>query len=91
MSDERFKENSELLTLARSGDEGALEALIENNLIEGDMSDYGIYIKRVNGILADYNIDGSWWGVEKNGEMCMTGASAIEIANGEHYELVYSK
>lgn len=32
MSDERFKENSELLTLARSGDEGALEALIENNL-----------------------------------------------------------
>ena len=67
------------------------DALIENNLVEGDMGDYGIYIKRVNGILADYNIDGSWWGVEKNGEICMNGASAIEIANGEHYELVYSK
>ena len=32
MSDERFRENSELLTLARSGDKNALEMLIENNL-----------------------------------------------------------
>ena len=32
MSDERFSSNSELLTLAREGDENALEALIENNL-----------------------------------------------------------
>ena len=67
------------------------DALIENNLVEGDMDQYGLYIKRVNGILADYNIDGSWWGLEKNGEMCMTSASGIEIATGEHYELVYSK
>ncbi len=32
MSDERFSSNSELLTLAREGDENALETLIENNL-----------------------------------------------------------
>lgn len=31
MPDERFSSNTELLTLARGGDESALEALIENN------------------------------------------------------------
>ena len=67
------------------------DALVENNLVEGDMDQYGLYIKRVNGILADYSIDGSWWGVEQNGETCMSGASDIQISNGEHYELVYSK
>ena len=67
------------------------DALIENNLVEGDMSTFGLYIKRVNGILADYNINESWWSVEKNGEACMTGASDITISDGEHYELVYSK
>ncbi len=32
MSDERFSKNAELLTLARDGDENALNSLIENNL-----------------------------------------------------------
>ncbi len=67
------------------------DALVENNLVEGNVDQYGLYIKKVNGILADYNIDGSWWGVEKNGEMLMTGVSSTEIADGENYELVYSK
>ena len=71
--------------------ENLADAMIENNLVEGDLSQYGLYVKRVNGILADYDIDASWWGVEINGETASTGASGVSIENGGHYEFVYSK
>lgn len=67
------------------------EALLENGLIEGEEGAYGLYVKKVNGIRADYELDGAYWGLYKNGEMCMTGVDSTEIADGEHYEFVYSK
>ncbi len=67
------------------------EALLENNLIEGEDSQYGLYIKKVNGILADYDRDGSYWGFYQNGEYMMTGVDFTPISGGEHFELVYEK
>ena len=52
---------------------------------------YGIYIKKVNGIRADYNLDGAYWNLTKNGEYLMTGADMTPIADGEHYEFTYTK
>jgi hypothetical protein len=67
------------------------DALVEHNLIDGEMGAYGLYIKKVNGITADYDINKCYWGVNKNGEGLMTGIDGVEFANGEHYELVYIK
>lgn len=67
------------------------EALLAHDLIAGDQGEFGIYIKVVNGITADYDIDASYWGFYKNGEMMMTGVDGTAIADGEHYELVYTK
>ena len=64
------------------------EALFDENLIEGDNGAYGLYVKKVNGIIADYDVDKTYWGFYKNGEMMMTGVSAAEFADGESYELV---
>ena len=64
------------------------DALLENKLVEGDESEFGLYIKKVNGIIADYDVDKTYWGFYKNGEMMMTGVSAVEFADGESYELV---
>ena len=64
------------------------DALLEHNLIEGEKSEFGLYIKKVNGIVADYDIDKTYWGFYKNGEMMMVGVSTAEFADGEHYELV---
>ena len=64
------------------------DALLENKLVEGDESEFGLYIKKVNGIVADYDVDKTYWGFYKNGEMMMTGVSAVEFADGESYELV---
>lgn len=66
-------------------------ALTENKLVEGDQSEYGLYIKVVNGIKADYDTDKAYWAISKDGEMTPTGADSTKIADGEHYELTYTK
>ena len=66
-------------------------ALAEQHLIAGEQSEYGLYVKVVNGITADYDKDGHYWALSKNGEALMTGVDTTEIKDGEHYELVYAK
>ena len=67
------------------------DALIEHGLIEGEEGQYGLYIKKVNGITADFDVDQSYWAFYKNGETMMSGVDGTEIKDGEHYELVYTK
>lgn len=67
------------------------EALSEHNLIEGEEGTYGLYVKKVNGITADYDVNQCYWGFNKNGEGMMTGVDGAEFQDGEHYELVYTK
>ncbi|MBQ1206088.1 MAG: DUF4430 domain-containing protein [Clostridia bacterium] len=67
------------------------EALVENKLIEGDQGAYGIYIKKVNGITADYDIDQSYWAFYINGEMAMTGVDSTDIDENAIYRLEYTK
>ena len=67
------------------------EAMQEHGLLEGEEGQYGLYVKKVNGILADYDVDQTYWSFTKNGEMMMVGVSGAEIADGESYELVRTK
>lgn len=67
------------------------EALIEHSLIAGDEGEYGLYIKVVNGIKADYDTDKAYWAFNKNGEYMMSGVDTTNFADGEQYELVYTK
>ncbi len=67
------------------------DALLTLGLISGEPGDYGMYIKQVNGITADYDVDRSYWGFYKLGEYMMTGVDATVIADGDCYELVYTK
>lgn len=67
------------------------EALVENKLVEGDQGAYGLYIKKVNGITADYDIDQSYWAFYINGEMAMTGVDSTDIDENAIYRLEYTK
>ena len=67
------------------------EALLEHDLIAGDMGDYGMYIKRVNGILADYDVDGTYWAFYINGEYAMTGVDSTAIDPDAEYKLERTK
>lgn len=67
------------------------EALIEHGLIEGENGAFGLYVKLVNGIEADYDKDKTYWSLYKNGEYMLTGVDTTPISDGEHYELVKEK
>ena len=61
------------------------EALVALNLIAGEDSDFGLYVKTVNGVTADYDTDGSYWAFYIDGEYAMTGVDATEITEGSTY------
>ena len=66
-------------------------ALVESGIVEDNQDQYGLYILVVDGVTADYSVDASYWALSKDGEMLMTGASQTPIADGDHFELVYTK
>ena len=66
-------------------------ALIEHDLIAGDEGAYGLYVKVVNGMTADYDIDQSYWAFYINGDIAMTGVDGTDITEGTAYQLVYTK
>lgn len=61
------------------------EALLELGLIAGDESEYGLYVKTVNGITADYDKDGVYWAFYVNGEYAQTGVDSTTITEGDSY------
>ncbi len=67
------------------------EALLAHSLVEGENSTYGLYVKRVNGILADFDMGGAYWELCLNGEPTMYGVDGAAISGEEHYELIYTK
>ena len=66
-------------------------ALVELGLIAGEDSQYGLYIKTVNGITLDYEQDGMYWGFYIDGQYAVTAAEMTEIASGSSYELKADK
>ena len=62
-------------------------ALLEHKLIEGKD---GLYTK-VNGMVADYGVDQSYWAFYVDGEMAMVGMDDSPITEGAVYSLVYTK
>lgn len=61
------------------------EALLELGLIAGDDSDYGLYVKTVNGLTLDFDKDGKYWAFYENGEYAQTGVDATAITAGASY------
>lgn len=66
------------------------QALEGAGLISGDEGPYGMYVKVVDGITADYNVDGSYWSLTKDGVLCL-GVDSTKIADGDHFEFTYTK
>jgi len=67
------------------------EALLELNLIAGDTSEFGLYVKTVNGITADYDVDQTYWAFYVNGEYATAGADSTAIEAGATYSFKVEK
>ena len=62
------------------------EALLECDLISGEMGDYGLYVKTVNGCTLDFNTDGMYWAFYINGQYAASGVDSTKIVAGDSYE-----
>ena len=62
---------------------GALE---QENLIAGEDSGTGLFVKTVHGITADDSKQ-EWWCFTKNGESLMTGVDTTPIADGDAFTI----
>ena len=66
-------------------------ALIKLGLIEGEEGPYGLYVKKVIGIAAIYEEDGSYWAFYEDGEYGMTGVDQTNIDPAVAYSFVQTK
>lgn len=61
------------------------DALEELGLIEGEDSEYGLYVKTVDGITVDYDTDGKYWAFYVDGEYAQSGVDSTEVTAGSEY------
>ena len=61
--------------------------LIQEGLVQGEESTYGLFITTVDGETAEGN---QWWCITQDGQMVETGADTTPIADGDHFELTMS-
>ena len=66
-------------------------ALLANGLIEGEDGPFGLYVKRVCGVLADYDVDQTYWALYADGESAMVGVDALGCADVKSVEFRVSK
>lgn len=67
------------------------EALVDMGLVVGEAGAYGLYVKVVNGIVADYDADGTYWAFYINGEYAMTGVDQTSIEPDTLYQFKVEK
>lgn len=67
------------------------DELISLGLVEGYEGAYGLYMERVNNILADYNTDKTYWALYIDGSYALTGIDTTPIESGKVYKLSREK
>ena len=72
-------EGNETTHTIKTGAATVGEALIEEGLIDGHTTDYGLYVDEVNGITLDWEKDGKYWTFYINGEY------ATDVEDGAVY------
>lgn len=69
--------------------ENLAEALTKEGLISESAQSPGLY-DTVDGELADWNDNESWWCISKNGESLSVGMQETPVEDGAHYEAVFT-
>lgn len=67
---------------------GALEQV--EGLIAGSESEYGLFVTEVDGEIADYNTDGSFWGFYLGEAFCEYGVDTMPINDQDHFYITYT-
>ena len=68
---------------------GAMEEA-DGLTFEGEEGVYGLSISAINGVRADYTLDGAYWGFFVNDEYCNYGVSQQPVEDGDAFSIVYT-
>ena len=60
-------------------------ALLDEKLISGNQSDYGLYVTTVGGVTADESKQ-QWWCLYVGDEMAMYGVDQLPVEDGKSYK-----
>ena len=66
-------------------------ALLKEELIAGEDSQYGLYVKTVDGETLDFDKDGLYWAFYVDGEYAVSGIDTTEITADANYTLKAQK
>jgi len=58
---------------------------------EGSEGPYGLMISSVNGEIADYNVNGAYWGFFVNDQYCNYGIDEQPVEDGDAFVIAYTK
>jgi len=84
-------DNGDLTVFEVHTDESTVgAALLAVGLVDGGMSDFGLFVTAVNGLVADFDANQAWWAFYIDGEMAMVGADGADIEEGVVYAFVYT-
>lgn len=61
------------------------DALVEEGIISGEGSQYGLYVTTVDGEYHKWEDDGKYWALYIGDTSSPTGASSVEIEDGASY------
>lgn len=64
--------------------------LLAEGLIEGEAGPYGLYIKKVDGEVADYDQSKAYWSLFIGNEYATQGVDLTPLTHGGVYGLVYT-
>ena len=67
------------------------EALLDEGLIAGEDGQYGLYVTQVNGIVADYNVDQTYWAFYVDGTYASSGVDTTDVVDGSTYSFKVEK
>ena len=67
------------------------DALVDVELVEGTVGEYGLMVESVDGKTLDYNKDGMYWAFLIDGEYATTGVDSTDVVEGTAYAFEASK
>ena len=84
-------EGKESIFEVRTDRETVGEALLDTGILAGEAGDFGLYVKSVNGITADYEVNGTYWAFYINGQYAVSGVDTTDVEAGVTYSMKVEK
>ena len=63
---------------------------VEGLTFSGAEGEYGMMVDTVNGVKADYNENGAYWGFYVNGDYCNYGIDDQPVLDGDAFSIEYT-